>query len=179
MNPHDDDPPQFKATLNYCIRPATRADVPKLEWYGAQAHTRTYIRQAFKAMLEGQRMMLVADLNGFPVGQIYIQFDSRNKQHADGYKRGYIYAFRVIDHLQRCGIGSALLNTAEKTLIGRGFIFATLQVSKRNEDARRLYQKNGYRVFSEDPGHWYYVDHTGKQQEVNDPTWVMEKRLVR
>ena len=50
---------------------------------------------------------------------------------------------------------------------------------KRNEDARRLYQKTGYRVFSEDPGHWYYIDHTGKQQEVNDPTWVMEKRLVR
>ena len=179
MNPHDDDPQHFSATLNYCIRPAVRADVPKLEWYGSQLHTRTYIRQAFKAMMEGQRMMLVADLNGFPVGQIYIQFDSKNKQHADGYKRGYIYAFRVIDHLQRCGIGSALLNAAEKTLIGRGFIFATLQVSKRNEDARRLYQKNGYRVFSEDPGHWYYVDHIGKQQEVNDPTWVMEKRLVR
>lgn len=179
MNPHDDDPPQYTTTLNYCIRPAVRADIQKLEWYGSQVHTRTYIRQAFKAMMEGQRMMLVADLNGFPVGQIYIQFDSKNKQHADGYKRGYIYAFRVIDHLQRCGIGSALLNAAEKALIGRGFIFATLQVSKRNEDARRLYQKNGYRVFSEDPGHWYYVDHTGKQQEVNDPTWVMEKRLVR
>lgn len=179
MKPYHDEPQQYAARLIYCIRPAIRTDVPKLEWYGMQAHTRAYIRQAFKAMLAGHRMMLVADLNGFPVGQIYIQFDSKTKQHADGYKRGYIYAFRVIDHLQRCGIGSALLCSAENSLIGRGFIIATLQVSKQNEDARRLYQKNGYRVFSEDPGHWYYIDHTGKQQEVNDPTWVMEKRLVR
>lgn len=179
MTPHDDDPPQIPLTLTYCIRPASRADVPKLEWYGSQAHTRSYIRQAFKAMMDGQRMMLVADLNGFPVGQVYIQYDSKNKQHADGYRRGYIYAFRVMDHLQRCGIGTQLLNAAEDVLRKRGFIISTLQVSKRNEDARRLYQKNGYRVFNEDPGHWYYMDQTGTQREVNDPTWVMEKRLVR
>ncbi len=174
-----DEQPQYPLALTYCIRPATRADVPKLEWYGAQAHTRTYIHQAYRAMMQGRRMMLVADLNGFPVGQVYLQFDSKNKQHADGIVRGYIYAFRVIDHLQRCGIGTQLLQAAELALTDRGFKIATLQVSKRNENARRLYQKNGYRVFSEDSGHWYYVDHLGTQREVNDPTWVMEKRLVR
>lgn len=174
-----DEPPQYPLSLTYCIRRATRADVPKLEWYGAQAHTRTYIQQAYKAMIEGKRLMLVADLNGFPVGQVYVQFDSKNKQHADGATRCYIYAFRVMDHLQRCGIGTQLLKTAEMVMRDRGFRIATLQVSKKNENARRLYQKHGYRVFGEDPGHWYYIDHDGTQREVNDPTWVMEKRLVR
>jgi ribosomal protein S18 acetylase RimI-like enzyme len=174
-----DEQPQYPLALTYCIRPARRADVPKLEWYGSQAHTRPYIHQAYKAMTQGRRMMLVADLNGFPVGQIYVQFDSKNKQHADGATRGYIYAFRVIDHLRRSGIGTALLHAAEQVLIDRGFRIATLQVSKQNENARRLYQKTGYRVFSEDPGHWYYVDKHGTPREVHDPTWVMEKRLVR
>lgn len=155
-----------------------RADLPKLEWYGSQSHTRNYILQAYKAMLAGRRMMLVAEMNDFPVGQIYVQYDSKNTQHADGISRGYIYAFRVMSHMQRCGIGTELLKAAEHLLIGKGFQFATLQVSKTNEKARRLYQKNGYRVFNEDPGQWTYIDEAGKRREVNDPTWVMEKRLV-
>ncbi|MBK8138783.1 MAG: GNAT family N-acetyltransferase [Chloroflexi bacterium] len=178
-NPPDDGPPQIPLALSYYIRVASRSDLRKLEWYGSQSHTRPYIEQAYKAMLAGRRIMIVADLNDFPVGQIYVQYDSKNKQHADGATRGYIYAFRVMDHLQRCGIGTQLLKSAERVLIERGYKLATLQVSKRNENARRLYQKNGYRVFNEDPGHWYYVDREGEQRELNDPTWVMEKRLVR
>lgn len=182
-HPHPpDDVPQpipMPLALTYIIRPATRADVPKLEWYGSQSHTRPFIHQAYKGMMAGQRLMLVADLNNYPVGQIYIQFDSRNKTHADGVTRGYIYAFRVMDHLQGCGIGTALLKAAERALVQRGFRLATLQVSKQNETARRLYQKNGYRVFNEDPGHWSYIDGDGQRRDVHDPTWVMEKRLVR
>lgn len=178
-NPPDDGPQPIPLALTYYIRVASRSDLPKLEWYGSQAHTRPYIHQAYKAMLAGRRIMIVADLNDFPVGQIYVQYDSKNKLHADGATRGYIYAFRVMEHLRRCGIGTQLLKSAERVLIERGFKVATLQVSKRNETARRLYQKNGYRVFNEDPGHWYYIDSNGEQQEVNDPTWVMEKRLVR
>lgn len=174
----ENSPPQFPLAVHYCIRTAVRSDVRKLEWYGAYSHTRRYIERAYIEMTKGRQLMLVADLNGFPIGQIYVQFDSKNKQHADGKTRGYIYSFRVIGHLQGMGIGTRLLRTAEVELARRGFRYAVLQVSKRNEAARRLYHREGYLVIDEDPGQWSFVDHNGLERHVNDPTFVMEKRLA-
>ena len=62
-NPPDDGPPQIPLALSYYIRVASRSDLRKLEWYGSQSHTLPYIEQAYKAMLAGRRIMIVADLN--------------------------------------------------------------------------------------------------------------------
>jgi len=50
-------------------------------------------------------------------------------------------------------------------------------VAKRNAPARRLYQRLEYRVFSEDPGEWSYLDHLGQRREVSEPAFVLEKWL--
>jgi len=169
----------FMVRLPVTIRSAVRDDVSKLEWYGLHANVRNLIRKAFMEQVQGRRLMLVADLNDFPVGQVYLQFIAGNPSIADGYHRAYLYSFRVIDHLRRCGIGSMLLTSAEGELVTRGFREVVLQVAKHNDEAQRLYERHQYKVIGEDAGIWSYIDHHGVSQSVNEPVWVMQKQLAR
>jgi ribosomal protein S18 acetylase RimI-like enzyme len=159
------------------FRIATREDVPKLEWHGQFAHFRSLIRRAYKEQLRGRRMMLVADFNGFPIGQVFIQLESNNSDIADGFSRAYLYSFRVMDLFQGRGIGTRLLYESEAMLVERGYRYATLSVAKENEGALRLYQRNGYLIVGQDPGRWNYVDQYGITRYVEEPCWVMEKSL--
>lgn len=175
------DPPHsfiFSVRLPVTIRPAERDDIMKLEWYGTYASARNGIRRAFMEQAQGRRLMLVADINGFPVAQVYLQFSASNPEIADGVHRAYLYAFRVIEHLRGCGIGTHLLAAAERELIQRGFSLVVLQVAKTNHAALRLYQRNGYQVIGEEAGIWSYIDHRGVTQNVNEPVWVMNKKLA-
>lgn len=168
----------YRLTVPVLIRAATREDLPKLEWYGTYAYTRNFIRRAYVEQAQGRRAMLVADLNGFPVGQVYLQFIANNPAVADGQTRAYLYAFRVIEHLRGCGIGTLLMRHAEHEVARRGFGWLMLQVAKENPAALRLYQRLGYAVIGEDPGDWSYVDHRGVVQHVHEPVWVMQKPLA-
>lgn len=176
--PDPPSPNSFKVFMAVTIRPAVRDDVQKLEWYGAYASARNGIRKAFVEQVQGRRLMLVADLNGFPVGQVYIQFIATNTAIADGIHQAYLYAFRVIDHLRGCGIGSMLMQVAEAELVRRDFERLILHVAKTNHDALRLYQRLGYRVIGEEAGIWSYIDHRGVTQNVHEPVWVMQKKLA-
>lgn len=159
------------------FRIAVREDVPKLEWFGQFTHFRSLIRRAYREQLRGRRLMLVADFNGFPIAQVFIQLESTNSDIADGISRAYLYSFRVMELFQGRGIGTRLLQEAEAILIEREFDSATLSVAKDNEKALRLYQRNGYRIVGQDPGRWNYVDQYGITRHVEEPCWVMEKTL--
>ncbi|MGF1503815.1 MAG: hypothetical protein ACFB51_01570, partial [Anaerolineae bacterium] len=56
------------------IRPAVRADLPLLEWGGAYRKYRNLFKSTFDDHLRGDRLMLVADLNAYPVGQVFVQY---------------------------------------------------------------------------------------------------------
>ena len=163
--------------LPITIRVATKADIPKLEWYGQFIHYRNLFRRAYREQLEGRRVMLVADCNDFPVGQLFIQLHSSNRLIADGHRRAYFYSFRVMEMFRRQGIGTALVNEAEGIVMRRGFTSVTIAVVKENQAALRLYRRLGYRQFAEDAGRWSYIDHKGETQYVHEPCWVLEKSL--
>jgi ribosomal protein S18 acetylase RimI-like enzyme len=78
---------------------------------------------------------------------------------------------------QERGIGTRLVKAAEATLRARGFTTAVIAAGKENPRARQLYERLGYHAFADDPGVWYFQDVNGVQQSVNEPCWVMEKRL--
>ncbi len=159
------------------FRVAERDDLPRLEWFGQYTHFRNLIRRSFREQLNGRRLLLVADFNGFPIGQIFIQFQSMNSHIADGHSRGYFYSFRVMEIFQNQGIGSRLLQEAEAILIGRGYRWVTLSVAKDNPAALRLYQRSDYEVIGEDDGRWSYVDHRGTTRDVVEPCWMLQKGL--
>jgi ribosomal protein S18 acetylase RimI-like enzyme len=121
--------------------------------------------------------MLVADVQGYPVGQVFVQFSSGDLAFADGHTRGYLYSLRVIEALQGIGLGTRLIQAAESALRARRFTWAVIAAARDNPRALQLYQRLGYQIFTEDPGRWDFIDHEGKLRTVVEPCWVLEKRL--
>lgn len=178
---------RFHVPIEVQFRPAYKKDLPLLEWYGQFTHFRNLFRLTFEGQLRGERLMLLADVNGFPVGQVFILFNQggmlfenvlRRKRYRKPQQRGYIYAFRVMEHLQGLGIGTRLMHEAESIMIEQGCAWATISVAKENTRAQRLYERLDYHAYLEDEGRWNYVDHTGKVVQVHEPCWMMEKQLI-
>jgi ribosomal protein S18 acetylase RimI-like enzyme len=161
------------------IRPIREAELPALEWEGTYARYRRVFRQTYDDVVRGQRIMFVAVAGGRLVGQIFIQLSSTETRYADGYSRAYLYSLRVRPEWQGQGLGTRLIAAAEEALLARGFTSAVIAAGKDNPGAQRLYERLGYRTFADDPGVWYFQDVNGVQQSIEEPCWVMEKRLHR
>jgi ribosomal protein S18 acetylase RimI-like enzyme len=159
------------------IRPLQAEDLPALEWDGVYEKYRGVFRQSFIDAERGQRILLVAVAGPEMVGQVFIQLSSSETRYADGAMRGYLYALRVRPAWQGLGVGTRLIHAAEEALLGLGFTTAVIAAGKDNPRAYQLYERLGYRTFADDPGVWYFVDVNGRRQTVEEPCWVMEKRL--
>lgn len=160
------------------LRIAVHTDLPKLEWYGQYAHYRQLFRRAFRDQQAGRRLMLVAVTSDFPIGMIFIQLQSAEPLVADGVTRAYLYSLRVMEMFRGKGIGTSLIQEAEGIVMDRGFQWTTIAVAKSNHGAHRLYRRLGYRIFSNDPGQWSFLDHRGQVRRVSEPCWLLEKNLL-
>lgn len=161
------------------FRFAVEADLPKLEWYGIYTHFRAVFARTYQEQIAGRRLMVIADVNDFPVGQIFVQISrGGSPQIADGRRRAYLYSLRVMEMFRNCGIGTRLIDEAEAILRDRRFAYATIAVAKTNIDALRLYERRSYRRIAEDEGRWSYTDHRGEEHFVHEPCWLLEKRLT-
>ena len=156
---------------------ATAADLKALEWEGEYAHYRRLFKRAIDEARRGRRILLLAEIKGQVVGQIFAQLTTRASFSTKSASSGYLYAFRVKPPYRNRGVGSRLLHEAETELASRGIRRAVISVAKRNIAARKLYERASYSVFTEDPGEWSYIDHEGRLREVKEPAFVMEKWL--
>jgi ribosomal protein S18 acetylase RimI-like enzyme len=160
------------------VRHVRQEDLPALEWEGEYRHFRRLFTDAYRRSLKGESILWIADLAEVGViGQLFIQLHGINSGLADGQERAYIYGFRVRPEYRGEGVGSLLLTIAENDLRQRGFIKVALNVGRDNPDARRLYERFGYRVVSAEPGVWSYLDDQGRLRQVNEPAWRMEKQI--
>jgi ribosomal protein S18 acetylase RimI-like enzyme len=158
------------------LRAATLEDLPKLEWYGQYKHFRNLFRRTYREQEAGHRIMLVADSNNFPIGHVFIQFKDPDDIFDDS-GRAYLYSFRVMEMFRGHGVGTWLLQEAENITLDRGLQWMTIAVAKDNHGARRLYERIGYHIYSEDSGRWSYLDHKGIVRHVNEPCWMLQKQL--
>lgn len=159
------------------IRLATAEDIPALEWGGEFWRLRTRFEKAYEQQEAGHRLMLIAALNEYPVGRLIVQLARGNPAYVNGISRAYLYSLHVMMPLRRQGIGTALIEVAEQLLIERAYKWVTIAVAKDNDEALDLYRRLGYRIFREDPGQWSYVDPAGEEHQVEQPSWVLQKRL--
>ncbi|MDP9315467.1 MAG: GNAT family N-acetyltransferase, partial [Chloroflexota bacterium] len=126
----------FDVTMHLVIRAVRADDLPKLEWFGSLAHWRDVNRRTFSDHEAGLRLMFVADLRDFPIGQVVIDVAS--------HEYAYLYALRVLQPFQSLGIGSRLITVGESVARGHGFRQIHLAVEKKNIGARRLYERLGF-----------------------------------
>ena len=160
------------------IRTATDQDLIHLEWDGEYRHFRKLYQEIYQSSQKGDAILWVVDFNETGIiGQVFIQLNSARKELADGFNRAYLYGFRIHPKYRNLGIGSFVLQFVEKDLYNRGFLSVCLNVGRDNVDARRLYQRHGYRIVGIEAGEWSYMDENGLRQHVHEPGWRMEKLL--
>ncbi|HKY84830.1 MAG TPA: GNAT family N-acetyltransferase [Anaerolineales bacterium] len=164
--------------VGFVIRMGGMADLPALEWDGEYLRYRAVYRSALEAAERGERALLVAEVDGEVVGQIFIHFVSPWPIPGSFAPTGYLYAFRVRPEQRGRGIGQALLREAENLLEAAGAGHAVIAVARDNPEARKLYDRRGYSWLADDPGHWTYVDAHGATRHVHEPAHLLVKTLT-
>jgi len=167
----------MEAWPNFIIRNANSDDLPALEWEGEYRIFRRLYRRAMIEAKKGHRILLVVDLEGRLIGQIFIQLHSISADPKKLAKTGYLYSFRVRSEYRNLGVGTSLVSSAEDALRKGNFQRALIGVAKDNSDALRLYERLGYRIISEDPGEWSFIDDENEVRKIVEPTFILEKYL--
>jgi ribosomal protein S18 acetylase RimI-like enzyme len=159
---------QFSIQANILIRHAQQNDLRKLEWFGLLTPFRDHIERAYTRAERGEMHFLVADLNNFPVGQVWVELQ-------DGV--GLMMALRVLEPLRHMGIGTRLIHAAEHALTEHGLHTAEIHVTLNNPNAKRLYERLGYNVLQTKVNSWEYTPPNGNPQKIEEHVWVLQKTL--
>jgi len=155
------------------IRPARLSDLAALEWHGLYTPMREVIQSAFRAQERGDGLMLLADANGFPAGQAWIDF--ARKAHLG---LATLWAVRVFPAFQRAGLGTLLMRAAERAVLAHGVTEAELGVDRDNAGVLRFYHRLGYAQAGTERGTFTYRTPDGRAIEVSVDQWLLRKRLV-
>jgi len=90
---------------------------------------------------------------------------------------GIISHLLVLAGFRDQGLGSALVDEAERLIKQAGARHSTLMVEKVNMGAIRLYERLGYRTTGESSERWNEPMPDGTLQPVDHPSWVMRREL--
>ncbi|HYD30041.1 MAG TPA: GNAT family N-acetyltransferase [Azospirillaceae bacterium] len=154
------------------VRPCREPDLRDLEWFGAFTHHREIMANAFASQSRGEAVLLVAEANGFPIGQVWI--DLKQKAALD---TALLWAVRVFTPFRRAGLGAGLMTATEPIIRDRGLGWAELGVERDNPDARRFYERLGYRLTGTEKGYYTYTTPDGTYVKAPLDLWVMRKEL--
>ena len=155
------------------IRPLQERDNNALEWHGG-ADLRSFYQTQWMAHEIGEALVLVADFNGFPIGQaaIYRQGKAAHPKIPD------LQSLRVHPILQGQGIATQLLEAGAQVVREWGFPQIGLSVNPENLRAHHLYERCGYIVFTEPyEASWNYINALGETIAVTETILDMVKEL--
>ncbi|HEY0535272.1 MAG TPA: GNAT family N-acetyltransferase [Actinoplanes sp.] len=130
------------------FRRARRRDVRKLGHSLGREHG-AYFRARVPAQARGEGRILVAiDAEGMPVGAVWVSWTRADEPEVNRCLPDVplLYHFEVQKEMRGLKIGTRLLRYAEATLRAAGFHRVALGVDEWNIDARRLYERLGYRA---------------------------------
>jgi ribosomal protein S18 acetylase RimI-like enzyme len=157
----------FETRVPVWIRRCHAEDLPELEWCGVYREHRAIAERTFAAMQAGTQRMWVADVGGFPVGQIWLDL-----------ARDRLWAARVFPAMRGRGIGSRLARVAERELVARFRQNATVAVEVANSAAVRFWMREGYHVVDLVHEAWSHVTPDGVHVEVQSSLQVLGKDLT-
>jgi len=162
----------MQLTAGVVVRPAQERDLTDLEWFGLFRTHRRMIADIYESAKRGEQIMLVADLNDFPIGQVWIDLTLK-----PNVRTGAIWALRVIPCLQHLGVGTLLIGAAEEAIRRHGFTAAEIGADMDNPGARRLYERLGYAVVSTWSGGYSYTTPEGILIRGESEQWILRKAL--
>ena len=152
------------------IRPASAGDLePLVAVFGAE---RRFFADCLARQAAGEGVLLVAWLDGWPVGDVFLHRDPADEPQVRRHLPGVatLIHLEVLGPVQRRGIGTALIRTGEDTARRLGHDRIALGVGLDNPGARRLYERLGYT----DWGHGHTVASWREQRPGSAPVTVTE-----
>lgn len=162
----------FPAT-EFFVRDLIENDCPHLEWHGGE-NLRAWYGNQWRAHHDGKIRVLIADFNGFPIGQAAVHWHGKPTHPLVP----DIQSLRVFGAFRGLGVGSLLLDGAEALARAHGFSQVSLAVGLENPRARQLYERRGYHDFgTEYDDEWHYVDARGQEHHVVERVLDMVKNL--
>ncbi len=132
------------------IRAARIDDLPTMSamWGPERRHSqKRLLRRYFDEQRADVQRGLVADFNGHVVGQLWSRYRHIDRRIADGLDAVYMHTLFVVSPFRRLGIAAALTKTTSREAVERGVDVLTIGVDRPNTEARRLYEKWGFRVY--------------------------------
>ena len=150
------------ANTDLIVRPAVRADLPRLGRLGAllvdehhgfderrliPTRERTpadYAKFLIRQLDDPKAIVLVADDHGDVIGYVYATDEGYDYMSLRG-PAGVLQDILVAPEFRRRGVGEQLLQAAMETLKGRGVSQIVLSTAERNADAQRLFARAGFR----------------------------------
>lgn len=148
-------------------------DVRLLEWQGGE-DLRSFYEWQWAQHKAGEREVLVAIFNGFPVGQVALHWSG--KVAHPGVPD--IQSLRVMPAFRGLHIGTRLIEVCENEVLKRGGARIGLAVGLDNPAVRRLYERLGY-VADGQPymDQWHYIDARGEHIDVQERVIDLIKQL--
>lgn len=147
------------------IRTATIDELKSL-WGNNNLSTKNYF---IKGMEKGnvEFWTIENEVDNSLIGELYIFWNSEDKDEANGKDRAYLCAFRIEKKFRGCGLGKKLMQRVLQRVIENGFIEATIGAD--NDDAERLtamYKSWGFsELIKQQNIDYHYID------AKNNPTY--------
>lgn len=155
------------------IRDLHRADASCLEWHGGE-DLRFWYQAQWKNHEDGQAHVLIADFNDFPVGQVAVHWHGKPTHPLVP----DLQSLRVFGAFRGLGIGTLLLDCAERLVAQSGHSQVSLAVGVENPRARALYERRGYAVFGEVyDDEWTYQNARGETCTACETVYDLVKNL--
>jgi ribosomal protein S18 acetylase RimI-like enzyme len=152
------------------VRDLTREDLAACAWSGSATHVASIARALERAERGEVEYLAVCPPSGLPVAIGGIDY-------APGRGAGTLWQLAVYGALQSCGIGTLLIEAAERRIRARGLHRAELAVEEGNPRARALYERLGYVAYGSAPDAWDEEAEDGSLRRYETVCTLMRKEL--
>lgn len=125
------------------IRPACYADIAALS---RVLDSEAYFTERFERQKNDRGMLLIAWLDGMPVGDVYLWLDPAEEEDIRKHLPGValLTHLEVLPEFRNRGIGTKLVEAVEQYLVEKGREQVALAVREDNVKAADLYRRLGY-----------------------------------
>lgn len=134
---------RIELTVQLRVLDVEAEDIPDLDWSGGAAHLRALGRAWQDAVAGEVALLMVVTEPGATIACGAVRFET-----------GVLWMLAVRDGWRSLGVGTALIRALESRLAAHGVRTAELWVEHDNPDARRLYERLGYRAAGERTDSW-------------------------
>lgn len=160
--------------LSVVVRDLDADDTLHLEWHGGE-DLRAWYQAQWRNHQSDEVHVLIADFNGFPIGQAAIHWRGKPTHPAIP----DLQSLRVLDAFRGLGLGSLLLECAEKLVAQTEHDQISLGVGLENLRARALYERLGYEIVGDAyDDKWTFVNARGELCNACETVFDMVKNLA-